>query len=110
LEEEYIVVYCTVPNVDVAHAVSDHLVFNGLAACVNIIPGLTSIYRWKGEICRDTELLLIIKTRKSQFDPLKNAIIQKHPYQVPEIISLTIADGHQPYLSWIKDSTSIINK
>ncbi|MFC1670756.1 divalent-cation tolerance protein CutA [Spirochaetota bacterium] len=97
----YITIFCTVPTKEVASDIADKLVNDGLAACVNILPEITSIYKWKGEICNDKELLLIIKSSEDQFDNIRKEIIELHPYEVPEVISIMIESGHEPYLNWI---------
>ena len=102
---KHIVIYCTVPSKDVGKNIANHLVKNDLAACVNIVPGITSIYFWEGKECEDEELLLIIKSKDSLFDKIKESILSIHPYDVPEIISLQIKDGNNPYLDWINDNT-----
>ncbi len=102
---EHIIIFCTVPDREAADRVADALVGPGLAACVNIVPGLTSVYTWKGEICRDSELLCVIKSRASLFDAIEAAIRGVHPYEVPEIIAFPIAAGHGPYLKWIDEVT-----
>lgn len=85
--------------------IADDLISGEYAACVNIVPGLTSIYRWKGDICKDNELLLIIKSRKSIFNDICSRIKALHPYEVPEIISYDISGGSESYLQWLLDST-----
>ncbi len=104
--EEYRVVFCTVPSRDVAEKIADKLVGDRLAACVNILGGVRSIYTWKGEVCRDDELLLVIKSRAALFESLRAAVIALHPYEVPEIISLPIQEGHEPYMQWLRENTS----
>jgi len=79
-----------------------------LAACVNIIPGLTSIYAWEGKLEEDSELLLMIKNRAKLVEDLTAAVTSNHPYDVPEVISLPITDGHKAYMDFILEST--INK
>ena len=79
------------------------LVGEGLAACVNIVPGIRSIYRWKGNVCDDKEVLLLIKTRKDFFEVVRERTREIHSYEVPEIIALDIEQGHPPYLQWIRD-------
>jgi periplasmic divalent cation tolerance protein len=101
----YIIVFCTISSLDKAKKISYELVNKKLAACVNIINGLTSIYEWKGEVCTESECLMVIKTRKELFDKLKNVILSIHPYNVPEIVSFDISDGLEPYLNWIKQNT-----
>ncbi|TAL30630.1 MAG: divalent-cation tolerance protein CutA [Spirochaetes bacterium] len=102
---DYIVILCTVPSLQVAEKIAQTLVPRKLAACVNIVSGLISVYWWKGEICREQECLLIIKSRRALFPGLKEAILSEHPYEVPEIVTMPIEEGHQPYLDWIEAST-----
>lgn len=105
MEHSEIVLFCTVPNEEVASKVAHVLVEGKLAACVNIIPGIVSVYSWKGEICRDNELLCVIKSQGRLFEKIEAAIRNVHPYEVPEIIALPIIQGHAPYLNWIHDVT-----
>lgn len=102
---EYILVLCTINNLENAKRISKTLVAEKLAACVNIIPGLTSIYSWKQEIVEDTELLMLIKTKKTLLNELKSRIVELHEYEVPEIISFDIKDGLEKYLDWISSET-----
>ena len=85
--------------------IADDLVKGRTAACVNIIPGITSVYRWKGDVCTDNESLLIIKSRKALFAEIQERIRALHPYELPEIISCEVSDGSNQYLNWISDST-----
>ncbi|MCU0822992.1 MAG: divalent-cation tolerance protein CutA [Spirochaetes bacterium] len=103
--DEFIVIFCTVPSKDVGGKIGGELVNKKVAACVNIVPGLTSIYEWKGNVCNDEECLLIIKTRKALFERIKKEIVALHPYELPEIIALQITDGLEPYLGWISGNT-----
>lgn len=89
---------------DIAKQLATHLVTEKLAACVNIMPQVTSIYQWQGEIQQDSEFQLIIKTTVNNFNALSDAISQLHPYDVPEIIAVDIVNGNQPYLNWISES------
>ena len=100
-----VVVIITVPNDDVANKIANMLVSEHLAACVNIVPGITSIYFWKGEVCRDEELLLIIKTKASLMSKLVSAVRKLHPYSVPEIIALPVISGFEGYLKWMEEVT-----
>ncbi|MEJ5361141.1 MAG: divalent-cation tolerance protein CutA [Spirochaetota bacterium] len=102
---EYCVIFCTVPNKEVGLEIANTLISLKLAACVNIVPGLTSIYSWKGEICNDQELLLIIKTKSNLYTNIEEAINKIHPYEVAEIISMPITSGSHDYLQWIEDVT-----
>lgn len=102
---EFIVILCTVSSKDEGNKIAGSLVQKRLAACANIIDGISSIYEWKGEICKDEENLMIIKSRKSLFEEIKKEILSLHSYELPEIVSLPITDGLEPYLDWIKENT-----
>ncbi|CAL7933423.1 unnamed protein product [Xylocopa violacea] len=97
----YSVAYVTVPAEDVAKNLARSLVKNKLAACVNIIPGLTSVYEWQNEINEDNELLLMIKTRTDTVAALTKFVMENHPYKVCEVISVPIQNGSEKYLQWI---------
>ena len=99
------VVLITVPNSEVAEKITNMLVSEHLAACVNIVPDITSIYLWEGKICKDKELLLIVKTRASLMEKLVGAVRKVHPYTTPEIIALPIVAGFDGYLKWVEDVT-----
>jgi periplasmic divalent cation tolerance protein len=103
---ERIVVFCTVGKAEDAERIAHELVTRGLAACVNVVPGLISIYRWKGKVERDPEHLLVIKTRAERFEALREALVSLHPYDVPEVIALPIVAGHAPYLEWLDESVA----
>lgn len=97
-------VYCTVPNVSTGQAIAETLVKEGLCACVNRVPGITSHYIYDSEYCEDSEELLLIKTTAAAFERLKARIEALHPYDVPEIIATGIVDGNESYLAWLKSS------
>ena len=101
-ENDFVVVFCTAPQGE-AESLAKTLVEERLAACVNISP-VRSCYIWEGKLNLDEETLLIIKAKKSRFEPLKNRILMLHSYAIPEIIALPIIAGHQPYLDWISQS------
>ena len=103
---ELLVVLCTVPDDTVARALADRLVSRRLAACVNILPGILSVYRWKGQIERESELLLLIKTRAARFVELRDALVEAHPYEIPEVIAMPVCDGYLPYLAWLQEQTT----
>ncbi len=104
-KDDHIVVLCTAPSGE-GEKLGRILVEKKLAACVNIIKGIRSLYWWKGEIQDDSEELLIIKTSKTKYLELENTIKEIHPYTVPEIISLPIILGNPSYLAWIDESLS----
>ena len=95
------IVLCTCPDTASAERIAEALVAEKLAACVNIVPGLTSMYIWKGDTVRDSESLLLIKTRLDVLVPLQEAVQRLHPYELPEFVSVSIAEGSTAYLNWI---------
>jgi periplasmic divalent cation tolerance protein len=99
------VVLVTCTSRDEAVKIADTLVRERLAACVNIIPGLTSIFSWKGKIERAKETLMVIKTRRAVFEKLRRRIKSLHSYTVPEIIALEIRAGDRAYLKWLDEET-----
>ncbi|MDT3777137.1 divalent-cation tolerance protein CutA [Nitrospira sp. MA-1] len=102
---EEIVVLVTVSSEAEATSLSRILVENGLAACVNIIPGVRSIFKWDGKISEEQEILLLAKTGRQAFDQLVIMVKANHSYTVPEIIALPIQLGSKEYLAWIQDAT-----
>jgi periplasmic divalent cation tolerance protein len=102
-----LVVLCTTPSAEVGAALARKLVEAKLAACVNIIPAVRSIYRWQGETKDDAESQLLIKTRSARFAALEQLLRQQHPYSEPEIIALPIVQGSASYLSWLRDETEL---
>lgn len=105
MESRPLVVYCTCPDQTTAERIAETLVAERLAACANIVPGLTSIYRWQSQVRREAEVLLIIKTRGVVYSLLETRVRELHPYEVPEIVALPIQAGSAPYLGWLNDST-----
>ena len=101
----HIIVYITVPSPEEGKKIAKALVEKRLAACVNIVPGLRSIYHWQEKICDENELLLIAKTRDSLFERLEHEVKSIHSYKVPEIIALPIVKGSKEYLDWIYENT-----
>jgi periplasmic divalent cation tolerance protein len=100
------IVLTTAGSIEEAQQIAAALVEQRLAACVNIIPGVESVFRWQGKIDRTREWLLMIKTKAEAFERVRNAIQKLHSYDVPEIISLEIDDGSASYLEWIDESVS----
>jgi len=96
----------TVPDESVAKNIARTLVEERLAACVNIVGGVTSVFRWQGNILEETELLLLAKTTRTKFADLQRRVIQLHPYDVPEIVSLDVPSGYDHYLAWVKNSVN----
>jgi len=103
--QKYVAVFITAPNGKEAKRIAENLVDRKLAACVNIVPRIESIYRWKGKIERSGELLLIAKTRSALTRKLIAEVKNAHSYTVPEIICLPIVKGNREYLDWISEST-----
>jgi len=101
-----VVVFVTCPNRRAAERIGRTLVEEHLAACANILQGLTSIYRWEGKVCRDPEVLVLLKTRRSCFPALARRLRELHPYSVPEIVALPVALGSPAYLAWVAASTA----
>ena len=99
------IVLSTAGSEQEAHKIAHLLVKRRLAACVNIVPQVQSIYRWKGEIESAQEWLLLIKTRADKFPAVCDAIRELHSYEVPECIVLEIEDGSLPYLQWLEKAT-----
>ena len=99
------IVLSTAGSEQEAHKIAHALVKRRLAACVNILPQVQSIYRWKGEIESAQEWLLLIKTRADKFPAVRDAIGELHSYEVPECIVLEIEDGSLPYLQWLEKAT-----
>lgn len=102
---EHILVLCTCPSLSEAEAVATALIEERLAACVNRLPGIKSLYRWEGRVTHDDEILLLIKTSADLFDRLEKTIKTLHPYETPEIIAVPIVAGSAEYLRWIEEST-----
>ncbi len=106
MTDSFCVVFVTVGRPEEAETIAAALVSEKLAACCNLLPGIRSIYRWKGEICREPETLMVIKTRRENFERLRRRVTELHSYSVPEIIALPILEGHRPYLDWLRDETA----
>lgn len=100
-----LVVLCAVPDQDVATAIARTLVEERLAACVNCVPGVTSIYRWKGELQVEGELLLVIKTTRERYEAASARIVALHPYELPEVIAVDVSHGLDRYLAWVERET-----
>jgi periplasmic divalent cation tolerance protein len=100
-----IVVLITAPSSRTAGSIGRKLVTEGLAACVNIIPRLTSIFIWQSRLCNEKESLMLVKTVRSRFRQLEKRVKQLHPYTVPEIIALPVVSGSSDYLKWVRGAT-----
>lgn len=100
-----VVALSTIDSEKEAKKIARALVEARLAACVNIVPKVTSIYEWKEEICEEEELLLVIKTQQKRLEELKAMLEELHPYEVPELIVLPVSDGLTDYLTWLFTNT-----
>ena len=95
------VTFITTPDRETAERLAEHLVGARLAACVNIIPGVTSVYRWEGAVQKDDEVLMVVKSRPERWGEIEEAMEKEHPYDVPAVVHLSIADGSAKYLEWL---------
>jgi periplasmic divalent cation tolerance protein len=102
---EFLVVLVTMPDADTAARLGRTVVEEKLAACVNIIPGLRSLYEWEGKLCDEAEVLCLFKTRRALYPALRDRLSGLHPYQVPELIAVPLAEGNEPYLAWLAAGT-----
>ncbi len=104
-QPQVVAVLSTFPSPEKAADVGRALVTEGLAACVNIVNPVRSIYSWKGEICDEQETMAVIKTTRATFEAMKARLVALHPYEVAEVIALPVEGGHAPYLAWIAEQT-----
>lgn len=101
-----IIVLVTVPDHNVARKISETILAARLAACVNILPGVQSMYWWEGKIADEQEVLLMMKTTEARYDSLSQTIKSVHPYEVPEILAVPILNGLPQYIEWVKREAS----
>lgn len=99
-----IVVFMTSGDADEARRIANELVERQLAACVQILPEIESVYRWEGEIQREKEILILAKTSAAQFGELEKAVRAIHSYETPEIVAVPVAAGSSPYLDWLNEN------
>jgi periplasmic divalent cation tolerance protein len=97
-------VITTVGTEDQANLIAREILGRRQAACVNIVPGVRSIYRWQGKVCSDTEFLLIVKTLDSEFEAVAATIRELHSYELPEILTFDVGQGDRKFLEWISTS------
>ena len=101
---EYLLAMTTVEDRESAESLASALVQAGCAACVSIVPGVTSVYRWQGKIEQETEQTLLIKTSQAAWDTLAEHIRREHPYELPELIAVPIQAGSTEYLAWVAEN------
>ncbi len=106
MSPDTIVVLITVPSQEAGGRIARTLVEEHLAACVNLVPGLTSVFWWEGGVQTEAEALLIVKTQRPRFEALAARVRSLHPYAVPEIIAVPVAAGNQAYLDWVRDAVA----
>ena len=101
-EPEVRVAFITAPDLETATGIARALVEERLAACVNLLPGIRSVYRWEGAIEEDAEVLLVVKTRADRAGALADRVVELHPYDVPEVVMLPVVGGSSAYLDWVR--------
>lgn len=99
------VVLSTAPDEPTAERIATALLEENLVACVNVVPGVRSFYRWQGVLHKDQEWLLVIKTRADRYEKLEQRLRELHPYDVCEVLALDVAEGSKPYLDWVLAET-----
>ncbi|NNJ91487.1 MAG: divalent-cation tolerance protein CutA [Gammaproteobacteria bacterium] len=100
-----VIIYCTCPDIETARKISRLLISQHMAACINQVPGITSIYEWEGKIEENNEVLLLIKSTEERFDAIQRLVIEEHSYELPELIAVPVSKGLPDYLDWIKECT-----
>lgn len=99
-----ILILCSTPNYELAQEICDLLISQNLAACAQILPGITSIYKWEGKLMKETESLILLKTIETKAKEIEETILLKHPYSVPEVLSLSIESLNEKYSEWLLKS------
>ncbi len=105
LPASVLIVHCTCPDATTADALAQALVTERLAACVNVLPAVRSTYRWQGQVERDDEVLMLIKTTRGRLDALVARIQAMHPAELPEVLAVEAVAGLAPYLDWVAEQT-----
>ncbi len=103
MKDEVFVVLCTFPDEVKARQIGALLVERQVAACVNVVPGLRSIYRWQGTVHDDPEVLAVIKTTRAGYPRLEKLLLEAHPYDTPEVLALSVEAGSESYLKWVAE-------
>ena len=104
--DQAIMVFITAATADEANRLADMLVDRRLAACVQIMPEMSSVFRWQGKVETQREMLLIVKTLNSKFPEIEREVVKLHSYETPEIVAIPLSAGSGPYLEWLKASVS----
>ena len=104
-ESDTRIVFVTAPDDGIAERIGRAIVEENLAACVNLLPRVRSIYRWQGVVEEASEILMLVKTTAMRVDALRARIVELHPYEVPEFLAVDVTSGFKPYLDWIREST-----
>ena len=99
--------FCTCPDAATAERIAETLVDERLAACVNVLPGLRSVYRWQGAVERTDEVLLLVKTGRERLEALTARVHALHPYELPELVAVEVAGGLGAYLDWVSEQTRV---
>ncbi len=104
-QKDVILTLITVPDEQSASIIASMLVEQDLAACVNVIKGVNSFFKWQGRLNSEQEILLLVKTTRRCFEALKDEVLKKHPYELPEIIGVDVSEGFRGYLEWVAQET-----
>jgi periplasmic divalent cation tolerance protein len=107
MTEQVILAFSTCGTVAEADRIAGKLIEEGIAACVNQLPGVTSTYRWQGKVEHQCEVLLMIKTVRSNFEQLHARLQTLHSYELPELISIPLVDASEPYLDWVRENSKM---
>lgn len=99
-----LMVQCTCPDEASSQRIARALVDERLAACVSIVPGVASVYRWQGKVTEDVEHLLLIKTTRQRYAAMQQRIVALHPYELPQVVAVKVSAGLEPYLAWVAQS------
>jgi periplasmic divalent cation tolerance protein len=105
--DAFVVLLTTVPDANTGERLAKGLIDQEFAACINLLPAMTSFYKWQGKVECDSEQQLLIKTRRNKIDAIEQWLTDHHPYDVPELITLPISDSSQDYLQWLNDSIKL---
>jgi periplasmic divalent cation tolerance protein len=106
MSEQALVVLTTLKTLDEARRLVRSLVDDRLVACGTLVPGVSSLYRWQGSVAEESEVLVVLKTRASRWDALADAVRQRHPYEVPELLAVPVARGLDAYLTWVGEEVA----